>query len=128
MRVNLIKSINVGWVERQRNPTLTTSKCWVSFLNPTYRYYKFLTELDITPFISEAAPNFLGFLFLSLCPTLREAALRLCVLCGSLRQAAPRLPSSYSLAHLHTELVLQSPNSQHCKLLALLESVENHWC
>ncbi|MBD2612008.1 hypothetical protein H6G94_12085 [Nostoc punctiforme FACHB-252] len=30
----------------------------------------------------------------------------LCALCGSLRQAAPRLPSSYSLAHLHTELVL----------------------
>ncbi|MFN6497276.1 MAG: hypothetical protein RMX65_009755 [Nostoc sp. DedQUE01] len=28
-----------------------------------------------------------------------------CALCGSLRQAAPRLRSLYSLAHLHTELV-----------------------
>ncbi|MEH2122281.1 hypothetical protein [Nostoc sp.] len=58
------------------------------------------------------APNFLGFLFLSLCPTLREATSCLCALCGSLRQAATlreaaptRLRSLYSLAHLHTKLV-----------------------
>ncbi|MGF1986731.1 MAG: hypothetical protein RMY62_002450, partial [Nostoc sp. ZfuVER08] len=60
----------------------------------------------------EAAPNSFKFflsLFLSLCPSLTRRSLRECVLCGSLRQAAPRLRFflvvKYGLAHLHTELV-----------------------
>jgi len=63
------------------------------------RYSGKITQL--TPFLCEAAPNFLSFFVPFSDETLRE-----CALCGSLRQAALRLPSSYSLAHLHTELVL----------------------
>ena|GEM_PF-6605736 len=32
--------IFVGWVEALRNPTNPT-KCWISFLNPTYPYCKY---------------------------------------------------------------------------------------
>ncbi|MGF1991687.1 MAG: hypothetical protein RMY62_027995, partial [Nostoc sp. ZfuVER08] len=59
-----------------------------------------VTANSVIPFLCGAAPNFLSFFVSFSDETLRE-----CALCGSLRQAARRLPSSYSLAHLHTELV-----------------------
>lgn len=86
-----------------------------------YQSSRYANDYDscVMPFLWEAVPNPFNF-FLSFFVSFSDETLRVacfsvgvCVLCGSLRQAALRLRFSLfclalkydSLAHLHTELV-----------------------